>query len=127
MPSNDTHLSPPSSSANRQRVLRGLCALSVCAIGFASAASAAPQHHLVYFKPSPSENVVGYMMHLGTASGTYTQHVDMGQPEPTSDDMLVYSTNIDTSLDLFVAISSYDELCTRAPAQPYKRIRKYAH
>ena len=100
---------PSRASDSRSRPLRRLGLLTaLLTLGLQSEAMAGPEHHYILFRPSPTPTVVGYMLHLGTESGNYVQQVDLGQPSD-DDSILAYSTNIDTSTDLYVALSSYDE------------------
>lgn len=94
-----------------ERAARLALLLAIALLGPTGEALAAPEHHLVYFRPSPSLDTAGYVMHLGTTSGDYTQHVDLGQPNAVND-VILYSTNIDTAVDLYVALSSYNQAGT---------------
>ena len=87
-------------------ILRGVLS-GMLALCLGGPAVAAPEHHYVFFRPSPSPTAMGYILHLGTESGNYTQQVDLGRPNEI-ENVMAYSTNIDTSIDIYVALSSYD-------------------
>ena len=97
----------PKAPSSPHVVRRAAILSALMAFGLPGSAAADPEHHLVFFYPSPSASTVGYVLHLGTSSGEYTQQVDLGQPSEPQD-MLVYSTNIDTATDLYVALTSYN-------------------
>jgi len=90
----------------------GLTALLT--LGFVGETAAAPEQHVVVFRPSRSPDVVGYVLHVGTESGNYAQQVDLGQPSEW-DNLMAYATNIETSVDIFVALSGYDENGLESP------------
>lgn len=112
---NDSLHRPSRDVPRRRRSATRFGALTaLLAFGLAEPAIAAPELHVVVFRPSPSPNVAGYVLHLGTESGDYAQQVDLGQPSEF-DNLLAYATNIETSVDVYVALSSYDSNGLESP------------
>ncbi|MFK7895129.1 MAG: FG-GAP repeat domain-containing protein [Myxococcota bacterium] len=73
----------------------------------APAASAALREYRMQFQPSPSSDATGYTMHIGTESGDYQAEFDLGSPPPQGGEV-IYSLDLEDSVDLFVALRSYD-------------------
>lgn len=73
----------------------------------APSASAALREYRLQFAPSPSAEAAGYTMHVGLQSGTYATEFDLGSPPPQGGE-IVYSLDLEDSVDLFVALRSYD-------------------
>lgn len=88
-------------------ILSAAClATAALSLGFSSVASAA-QSYYIHFQASPSETVVGYMIHLGHESRSYAYNVDIGSPQSSSNE-IVYNATLDETVDQYFAISSYD-------------------
>lgn len=98
-------LARPDQPRRRRALAAWIGGISLLAIS--SPALAEPERHFLYFRPSPSSGAVGYVVHLGLESGQYTQHVDIGAPSQ-DDSVLIYETDIDTSLNVYVALSTYN-------------------
>ncbi len=73
----------------------------------APSASAALREYRLQFAPSPSDDAAGYTMHVGLESGNYVGEFDLGSPPPQGGE-IVYSLDLEDSVDLFVALRSYD-------------------
>jgi hypothetical protein len=71
-------------------------------------AHAALQGYEIRFQTSPSDSAIGYRIHIGEGSGEYIYDVDLGQP-PENDGQVIYSARLEDSVDLYVALSTYDE------------------
>lgn len=121
-PKNPPRPRAPRASAPRIRTaLRRSALTALLALGVVGETAAAPERHIVIFRPSRSPDVAGYVLHLGTESGNYAQQVDLGQPNEW-ENLMAYATDIETSVDIFVALSGYDENGLESPLSNEYRI-----
>lgn len=85
----------------------------VAALAFALAmlvsapAMAALREYRVEFAPSSSTAATGYTLHIGSASRNYSTDFDLGSP-PAAGGTVIYAIDLEDSVDLFVALRSYD-------------------
>lgn len=70
-------------------------------------AAADAQAFYFVFEPSPSQNAVGYMVHLGERPGEYLFNIDIGSP-PSNEEAIVYSATLENSIDHYIALTAYD-------------------
>ncbi len=91
---------------------RVVCGLFLSAL-FVSAVTpetsrAALQEYEVHFAPSPDGRAAGYLLHVGLDAGSYDTEFDLGAP-PATGGRIVYAVDLEDSVDLYVALSAYDD------------------
>ncbi|MHA7837539.1 MAG: S8 family peptidase [bacterium] len=79
-----------------------------------SSAQAALREYRVQFEPSPSSEASGYTLHIGEQSRSYSVEFDLGAP-PASGGTIVYAVDLEDTVDLFVALQTYDESGSVSP------------
>jgi len=72
----------------------------------ASAWAALVEYH-IHFEPSVSSAAVGYTLHIGMASGDYSNDFDLGSP-PAEGGTVIYAVDLEDSVDLYIALQAYD-------------------
>jgi len=80
-------------------------ALALLVLGFASGAEARVET-LVWEHPNPDE-VAGFKLHYGTASGSYTEVLDVGLQPQASDGSFSHDLSVADDLTIYVAVSAY--------------------
>jgi len=79
----------------------------VIALLVPTSASASLREYRVHFEPSPSLSATGYTLHIGSTSRSYSLEFDLGAP-PVEGGTVIYAVDLEDSIDLFVALRSYD-------------------
>jgi len=74
----------------------------------AGSAQAEMREYRILFEPSASSQAAGYAMHIGPDTGGYLAEFDLGKP-PAQGGTIVYAVDLEDSMDLYVALSAYDD------------------
>ena len=94
---------------SRSRVRRAarVAFCSAIVLLVSTTASAALREYRVQFQPSSSVSAAGYTLHIGPETGTYSLEFDLGAP-PVEGRTVIYAVDLEDSIDLFVALRTYD-------------------
>ena len=94
---------------SRSRVRRAarVAFCSAIVLLVSTTASAALREYRIQFQPSSSVSAAGYTLHIGPETSNYSLEFDLGAP-PVEGGTVIYAVDLEDSIDLFVALRTYD-------------------